>query len=68
MLVPCMVKSRLNVSGGTMCNPGHASCRRISDASRPAMTKKTRPETTYMIPSRLWSTVTTHSCACSSHV
>ena len=67
MLVPCMVKSRLNVSGGTMCSPGHASCRRISVASIPATTKKTSPETTYMMPRRLWSTVTTQSWACSSH-
>src|SRR5215813_8332948 len=61
MVVPCMVKSRLKVSGGTMCRPGHASCSRIMLASMPAMTKKSRPTVTYMIPRRLWSTVTTQS-------
>src|SRR5215813_8803092 len=61
MVVPCMVKSRLKVSGGTMCRPGHASCSRIMLASMPAMTKKSRPAVTYMIPRRLWSTVTTQS-------
>src|SRR5437867_2870612 len=61
MVVPCMVKSRLNVSGGTTWRPGKASCKRIVDASRPATTRKAIPVTTYMIPSRLWSTVTTQS-------
>src|SRR5215813_10936965 len=59
MVVPCMVKSRLKVSGGTMCRPGHASCRRIMVASNPATTTKISAVTTYMMPSRLWSTVTT---------
>src|SRR5262245_29914362 len=61
MVVPCMVKRRLKVSGGTMCRPGHASWRRIMLASMPAMTRKSRPTVTYMIPRRLWSTVTTQS-------
>src|SRR5262245_39728615 len=61
MVVPCMVKSRLNVSGGTTWRPDQASCSRMVEASRPAMTMKTSAVTTYMIPSRLWSTVTTHS-------
>src|SRR5262249_30152093 len=34
----------------------------MSDASMPPMTRKTRPVTTYMMPSRLWSTVTTQPC------
>src|SRR5262245_17737925 len=62
MVVPCSVKRRLNVSAGTMVRPGHASWRRMSAASMPPITRKTRPVTTYMMPSRLWSTVTTHSC------
>src|SRR4029453_8833220 len=63
IVVPCMVNSRLNVAGGTRCRPGHASCSRIAEASRPATTRKMMPVATYMIPSRLWSTVTTHSCS-----
>src|SRR4030095_8677011 len=63
IVVPCMVKSRLNVAGGTRCRPGHASCSRIAEASRPATTRKMMPVVTYMIPRRLWSTVTTHSCS-----
>src|SRR5262249_42295882 len=61
MVVPCMVKNRLNVSGGSTWRPDQASCSRIVETSRPAMTMKTSAVTTYMIPSRLWSTVTTHS-------
>src|SRR5689334_14464508 len=61
MVVPCMVKNRLNVSGGTTWRPDQASCSRIVEASRPAITMKTSAVTTYMIPSRLWSTVTTQS-------
>src|SRR5215469_7823192 len=45
-----------------MVSPDQASCTRISVASTPPMTRKKRPVTTYMMPSRLWSTVTTHSC------
>src|SRR5690349_17600241 len=44
-----------------MVRPGHASCSRMSDASKPAMTRKTKPVATYMMPRRLWSTVETHS-------
>src|SRR5438445_10388395 len=62
MVVPCSVKRRLNVSGGTSVRPGQASCRRMSEASIPPITRKTRPVTTYMMPRRLWSTVTTQSC------
>src|SRR5437867_6756541 len=61
MVVPCMVKSRLKVCGGTTWSPGQASCTRIMVASEPAMTKKTSPVSTYMMPRRLWSTVTTQS-------
>src|SRR5215467_5980553 len=61
IVVPCSVKRRLNVSAGTTVRPGHASCTRISAASMPAMTRNTRPVTTYMMPRRLWSTVTTQS-------
>ena len=66
MVVPCMVKSRLNVSGGTTWSPDHASWIRIAVASAPAIMKKARPVTTYMIPRRLWSTVMTQSWSCSS--
>ena len=66
MLVPCMVKSRLKVSGGMICRPDHASCRRIRLASIPAMTRKRRPAPTYITPSRLWSTVVTQPCSRSS--
>src|SRR5262245_25224756 len=62
IVVPCSVMSWLKSCGGTRRFPGTASWRRISDASRPATTKKRSPEATYMIPRRLWSTVTTHSC------
>src|SRR5437879_2568196 len=34
----------------------------MSEASIPPITRKTRPVTTYMMPRRLWSTVTTQSC------
>src|SRR6266852_2073817 len=61
MVVPCMVKSRLKVPGGTIWRPDETSCSRIADASRPAMIRNTNPLITYMIPSRLWSTVTTQS-------
>src|SRR5215470_14207484 len=66
MVVPCIVKNRLNVSGGTTWRPDHASWRRIIEASRPAITRKTSPVATYMIPRRLWSTVTTHSWSSAS--
>src|SRR5258705_13674575 len=66
IVVPCMVKSRLKVSGGTICSADHASCSRIMDASRPAIARKKKPTATYMIPSRLWSTVVTQSWSRSS--
>src|SRR6266404_774393 len=67
MVVPCMVKSRLKVAGGTTWGPDQASCKRIADASRPATTRNTRPLITYMTPSRLWSTVTTQSSSTASN-
>src|SRR5215471_3726570 len=63
IVVPCSVNRRLNVSAGTTVRPGHASCNRMRDASMPAITRNTKPVTTYMMPRRLWSTVTTHSCS-----
>src|SRR5215467_11256922 len=68
MVVPCMVKRRLKVSGGTMCRPDHASCRRIRVASNPATTTNISAVRTYMMPRRLWSTVTTQSCSSSRTV
>src|SRR5215831_20127915 len=68
MVVPCMVKRRLKVSGGTMCRPDHASCRRIRVASNPATTTNSSAVRTYMMPRRLWSTVTTQSWSSSSSV
>src|SRR5262245_55927865 len=62
MVVPWTVKRRLKVSGGTSVSPAQASWSRIKKASIPPITRKTRPVTTYMIPSLLWSTVTTQSC------
>src|SRR3989475_2147413 len=35
----------------------------MSEASTPPITRKMRPVTTYMMPRRLWSTVTTQSCS-----
>src|SRR5262245_46566170 len=61
IVVPCTVNRRLNTCGETTVFSATASCHRIMPASRPAIRKKTRPATTYMIPRRLWSTVTTHS-------
>src|SRR6059058_3094475 len=63
IVVPCKVNRRLNVSAGTSVRPGQASCRRMSEASIPPITRKTRPVATYMMPRRLWSTVTTQSCS-----
>src|SRR2546422_2245999 len=61
IVVPCTVNSRLKTCGDTRVLPAPASCARITAASRPAIRKNARPATTYMIPRRLWSTVTTHS-------
>src|SRR5712691_10967532 len=41
-----------------MCSFGVASCARISSAAMPPPPKKTSDVTMYMIPMRLWSTVT----------
>jgi hypothetical protein len=53
MVVPCMVNSRLKTSGDTTVLSATASWSRMSEASRPATTRKTIPEVTYMMPSRL---------------
>ena len=66
IVVPCMVKRRLKTCGDSTVLSGKASCKRIKVASRPATSRKTRPTPTYMIPRRLWSTVTTHSCSLAS--
>src|SRR5262245_22086641 len=62
IVVPCSVISWLKSCGETRRFPGTTSWRRIRLASRPATKKKRRPEATYMMPRRLWSTLTTHSC------
>ena len=59
-MVPCIVNSRLYVSGPTTLLLGNASCSRITAAITPATIKNNNAATTYMIPSRLWSTVATH--------
>src|SRR5262245_10925903 len=61
IVVPCMVKMRLNTCGETKWFSGTASWMRMIVASVPATRKKTNPEAMYMSPRRLWSTVTTHS-------
>src|SRR5262245_39251093 len=61
IVVPCTVKRRLKTCGEQTVFSATASCHLITPASRPAIRKNTRPATTYMIPRRLWSTVTTHS-------
>jgi hypothetical protein len=53
MVVPCMVKSALNVWAWTTVLPGSASCRRMSRASIPPTRKKTKADTPYRIPIRL---------------
>src|SRR4030095_177400 len=61
IVVPCTVNRRLKTCGETTVFPAAASCHRMTLASRPAIRKNARPEPTYMIPRRLWSTVTTQS-------
>ena len=65
IVVPCIVNRRLKTCGDNTVLFGTASWSRISDASKPATKKKNSPEPMYMTPSRLWSTVTTHSCSSS---
>src|SRR5690242_2910649 len=61
IVVPCTVNKRLKLCGETWVFAAMASCQGMTPASRPAIRKNARPATTYMIPRRLWSTVTTHS-------
>ncbi len=63
MVVPWTVNSRLNTSGDSTFPFGKASCARMSAARVPASAKKNSAVAMYMIPSRLWSTVTIHSCS-----
>src|SRR5262245_38871185 len=53
------------MSGGTSVLSGNASCARMTMASTPPTTKNTSAVAMYIRPSRLWSTVTTHSCSAS---
>ncbi len=53
MVVPCMVNSRLKVSGPTTWLFANASCSRITDAITPAISKNIRAVTMYISPSRL---------------
>ena len=59
IVVPCMVMRRLKTSGGTSEFCGTTSWSRMTNAITPATRKKRMPATTYMMPSRLWSTVVT---------
>src|SRR5438067_5937644 len=60
IVVPCIVRTSLYVFFVSTLSFGVASCARINTASRPPTTKKTSAVAMYMIPIRLWSTVTIH--------
>src|SRR5262249_55827836 len=62
IVVPCIVIRRLKTCGGTRWLFGTTSCSRMTVAIEPATSRKRMPLTMYMMPSRLWSTVTTHPC------
>src|SRR5262249_46829462 len=62
IVVPCMVIRRLKTCGDTRWLFGTTSCSRMTVAIEPATSRKRMPLTMYMMPSRLWSTVTTHPC------
>src|SRR5215475_3271346 len=62
IVVPCMVIKRLKTCGDTRWLFGTTSCSRMTVAMEPATSRKRMPLTMYMMPSRLWSTVTTHPC------
>src|SRR5262249_6281383 len=62
IVVPCMVSRRLKTCGGTRGLFGTTSCSRMTVAIEPATSRKRMPLTMYMMPSRLWSTVTTQPC------
>src|SRR5262249_38706858 len=62
IVVPCMVIRRLKTCGDTRWLFGTTSCSRMTVAIEPATSRKRMPLTMYMIPSRLWSIVTTQPC------
>src|SRR5215813_12109478 len=68
IVVPCIVNSSLKISGGTTFAWAFISCSRMTVASSPPTTRKTRAMTMYMMPRRLWSTVVTQPWARSSQV
>ncbi len=53
IVVPCIVKNWLNVSGPRKLLAGLTNCQRIARASQPAITKNTIAISTYMMPIRL---------------
>src|SRR5437016_733053 len=57
MVVPCIVNRVLYCDAVSSVPFGPASWRRISSASTPPITKKTRAVAPYMIPIFLWSIV-----------
>src|SRR5829696_8984762 len=57
IVVPCIVKSWLYVSGSTTSAFACASCMRITSARAPPARKKARLVAMYRIPIRLWSVV-----------
>src|ERR1051325_679242 len=57
MVVPCIVKSELNVSALTSVLSGFISWRRMISASMPPIRKKMNAVLPYRMPIRLWSTV-----------
>src|SRR5258708_5065585 len=67
MVVPCMVNSRLKTCGETTLLCAAASCIRMIVASIPPTTRNTRAYPIYIRPSRLWSTVVTHSWSLSTN-
>src|SRR6266404_7168087 len=63
IVVPCIVNMRLKTSGDTKSLCAVTSCTRMTVASMPPITRHASAYTMYMMPSRLWSTVVTHSCS-----
>ena len=58
MVVPCIVRTWLYESFVRNFSPGVASCERMRTARIPPATNHMRDVAMYMIPIRLWSTVT----------
>jgi len=58
IVVPCIVITWLYESFVRKCSPGVASCERMRRARIPAATNHMSDVAMYMIPIRLWSTVT----------